>query len=539
MKKMRSRIIKLIDLIPLPGPQRFIAEVETGDGVEDEILSEIINGESIKHHMRKFLLESFNLEYSADIIRTRGILTDTYTVEELNGEVAHYLYEFQSKLEDKIIKKSKIVTKTGYIYETNNIERYYLRGAKYSNICGRYKEIFQFLPNAECIDNTKAIAYVHEYLMKVPQGIPIFLYTLSSFISKDINSFSKINDTFSLWVHSTDYKYARGIVNIFSNLFTYNPQSIFNDHRFHINTASRTPYRIEDYIDTFTNIPLLIYSVNSNLNISSKHVKDIVNLKAKNYASFSPVFIAASSTRSPNVLTIDVNNIELPKRGNFNNLKIAVNCIYLRFIIGIESILDVVNKVMPADFFHFDFLTHSKSKEFSLKYSKYVEREYGLNNLADRYYSLKSRSSSANDNNIIRRIDKLLADIQSKTEIWLISEHSELHNESINPKNITESLLDIQNSLLHINESVIKFSRIYTLYRALDLYGQMLRYDNMADDRFIDFAADVLESVFFNKSPFDLTKVQTESDIDKFLSELQTYIDLHGNDSPQISVWKN
>ena len=181
-------------------------------------------------------------------------------------------------------------------------------------------------------DQKLRIAALHRFLMDNPTCIPVFLYTLLSLSEVIIKKCSDITCPFSLWLYSDKYSYAINAANLFSNLFMARPRSIYNEHKFHIDVSSTRPYCLYDYMLSFSDIPLIVYSHSSKLDSQSCDVKNIIICKYYDNTKCFPVFIASSATRNQKVLQIKTDKVIIRDTSEFYEFKSAVDDIYYDFI---------------------------------------------------------------------------------------------------------------------------------------------------------------------------------------------------------------
>ena len=181
-------------------------------------------------------------------------------------------------------------------------------------------------------DQKLRIAALHRFLMDNPTCIPVFLYTLLSLSEVIIKKCSDITCPFSLWLYSDKYSYAINAANLFSNLFMARPRSIYNEHKFHIDVSSTRPYCLYDYMLSFSDIPLIVYSHSSKLDSQSSNVNKIISHKAHDETECFPVFIASSATRNQKVLQIKTDKVIIRDTSEFYEFKSAVDDIYYDFI---------------------------------------------------------------------------------------------------------------------------------------------------------------------------------------------------------------
>lgn len=351
---MGKKLIKIKDIIRLPGNPRFIVDV-TSNNEEFAFLCTVTDEYKIRrnspHSFREFREYEVQSDYQRSLIDGK----------EFNWQIKDSQKIIKASLELDFLKLSKKIRKlldepfaSGYFLQDNSLV-YYLLSDNY-DLPDVYKEKFEFLPcvyddlpstehRQYLLQNIKSIC---KFLTQSPSCLPIFLYTLSALSEPVLYYGSTHNAKFSVWVHSPEYKNARDAANLFGNMFTYRPQSVYNEHKFHFNLTEKNGYDLDEHIDSFTDLPLLGFSSSDSHKLANKKTKPIIDKTYSGNIRFYPVFISPTSTHSYKVLPLKIEDIHL-KRSDFESLKGCINRVYRAFIYemcrrnSFESVHTVVN----------------------------------------------------------------------------------------------------------------------------------------------------------------------------------------------------
>lgn len=334
---MGKKIIKVNDIIRIPGQPRFVVSV-TSRNEEFAFLCTVTDGYKIRRNSPRSFREFREYEVQSDYQRS---LIDG---KEFNWQFKDSQKIIQANLELDFLKLSKKIRKlldepfaSGFIPNDDSLE-YYLLSDNYM-LPNEYKERFEFLP---CVYNDLSSAKQNQYLLlsiktvcdfliQKPACLPVFLYTIAALSESVLYYGNTHNAKFSAWVHSPDYKNARDAVNLFGNMFIFKPQSIYNSHKFHFNLTEKNGYNLDEHEDSFTDLPLLVFSSSASHKLPTKKTKPIIDRTYRGNIRFYPVFISPTSTHSYKVMPMKIEEIQL-KRSDFEGLKDCINHIYRKFV---------------------------------------------------------------------------------------------------------------------------------------------------------------------------------------------------------------
>lgn len=599
--------LKITDIIRLPGPPRFIAVLESknkdfaplctitkkyriryrmsnsfkkfkynkindvfhknydNDNKIDDIFNKIYDSEEDRDLQFKYAEEEIFSELNLDLNKLKKRIRKMYT----DSYISYDAY--------KTGDRTMTPFTSGYIYEYG-IVKYYLISQIY-DLPENFENQFAFLPENNLKFERRYEEYLNQCIRKInkfiihnPISLPIFSYTLLALTENVLNYYYTEDTSFSLWVHSSEYKNARNTANLFSNMFTYKPQSIYNYHKFHINISAKT-CDLDDYIYTFNDLPLIIYSNSHKHTLSSSKVQAIIDKKYSNIITFSPVFISSSSNNSNKVLNIRAD--KLVYEDDFETIKNNLNIVYHEFICFICQLKNtdkqyMLNDIIPeflTSEFHERIQAEFQSKEafpffnhFSITMEHiYQEIPLRFETIADEILNVR--------NDIIKclpkymredlNIDPTLVYIKKSNrhkkilsiQFPMLSREDQKWNdfdEYIFSDKFFKYLTDVLKAMKRLQKRVCFLLYIYKLCIALGYYDKFMSNNNLANEEiktFMCFSYKALNKLLHKQPLISIAEKQAVSklndDVTIFIEQLKKTVHKHLGDIPPATVIKS
>ncbi len=344
----KNNLLKIMDIIRLPGNPRYIATLNSKGEETFELMCTVINGEKVNFRLPERFVDFMSRRIDSAYFRNFDPdFSDGFRYKEASDSIAANLAKCLLKLQNNILEIYNQEFTSGFYYEDTRLYHYMLSDRYELSEGSEHKYGFLPVDEIECIDSD-CLAAVHKFLLEHPLCLPLFLYTITS-LSESACDYSYMHEAkFSAWVYSSDYKNARTAANLLGNMFVYSPQSIYNAHKFHFNLTEKNGYDLDEHVDSFADLPLLVFSTSASHKLSTKKTKPIIDKTYRGNIRFYPVFISPTSTHSYKVLPLKIEDIHL-KRSNFESLKGYINRVYRAFIYemcrrnSFESVHTVVN----------------------------------------------------------------------------------------------------------------------------------------------------------------------------------------------------